>query len=89
MMHLCPFWYDTLGLVRVPGDFLIGIALPSHLPREPSRLTKGNLVFDKTKAKAETFISDRVTAPVRTSMMISIAAFILAGIALIFVVKVK
>lgn len=40
-------------------------------------------MFDKTKAKVDTLINDRVTAPTRTAVVISIAAFIVAGIALI------
>ena len=43
-------------------------------------------MFDKTKAKAETFINDRVTAPVRTSVAISITALIIAAIALLVAV---
>lgn len=43
-------------------------------------------MFEKTKAKANTFVNDRVTAPVRTSMVISICAFIVAGLALMVVV---
>lgn len=44
-------------------------------------------VFDKTKDKVNTLVNDRVTAPIRTSIVISVAAFLLAGLALILVVR--
>lgn len=44
-------------------------------------------MFDKTKAKANLLINDRVTQPVRTAVIISCAAFIIAGIALLLVVS--
>lgn len=40
-------------------------------------------MFDKTRAKIETQLNDRVTNPIRTTFVIAIAAFIMAGIALI------
>lgn len=40
-------------------------------------------MFDKTRAKIETQLNDRVTNPIRTSIVIAIAAFIMAGLALI------
>jgi len=43
-------------------------------------------MFDKTKAKVNTQINDRITAPVHTAVIISVAAFIMAGIALLIVV---
>ena len=43
-------------------------------------------MFDKTKERLDTLINDRVTAPVRTSMLIACGAFIIAGIALLIVV---
>ena len=43
-------------------------------------------MFDKTKEKLDTLINDRVTAPVRTSMVIACAAFVIAGLALCLVV---
>ena len=45
------------------------------------------MVFDKAKAKIATEINDRVTNPIRTSIIISVAAFLMAGIALILVVR--
>lgn len=39
-------------------------------------------MFEKTKAKIETQLNDRVTAPIQTSLIISITALIIAGIAL-------
>jgi hypothetical protein len=44
-------------------------------------------VFDKTKGKVDTLINDRVSQPIKISIMISVAAFIMAGLALIMVVK--
>jgi hypothetical protein len=44
-------------------------------------------VFDKTKAKVDTLINDRVNQPIKTSIAISVAAFLIAGLALILVVK--
>jgi len=43
-------------------------------------------MFEKTKKKVDTLVNDRVVAPVRTAVVISIAAFIVAGIALILAV---
>ena len=39
-------------------------------------------MFEKTKAKIETQLNDRVTAPVQTAVILSITALIVAGIAL-------
>ena len=50
-----------------------------------AHLERGRM-FDKTKAKAELYINDRVTAPIRTAIVISVAAFIMAGLALVIVV---
>lgn len=44
-------------------------------------------MFDKTKGKVDTLINDRVSQPIKISIMISVAAFIMAGLALIMVVK--
>lgn len=44
------------------------------------------MVFDKTKQRIDTLINDRVVAPTRTAVVMSIAAFIIAGIALCLVV---
>lgn len=44
-------------------------------------------MFDKTKAKVSTEINDRITNPIRTSVVISVLAFIMAGIALMLVVR--
>jgi hypothetical protein len=44
-------------------------------------------MFDKTKAKIETQLNDRVTAPVRTSVLIACGAFVIACIALMVAVK--
>lgn len=44
-------------------------------------------MFDKTKAKAETLINDRVVAPIRTSILIAVTAFIMAGLALVLAVR--
>ena len=43
-------------------------------------------MFDRTKDKVNTLVNDRITAPVRTAVVISIAAFIIAGLALLLVV---
>lgn len=42
-------------------------------------------MFDRTKAKVDTLINDRVTSPVRTGIIISVCAFIIAGLALVIV----
>lgn len=39
-------------------------------------------MFDNTKEMARTFVNDRVTAPVRTSLILAGAAFIMALAAL-------
>lgn len=44
-------------------------------------------MFEKTKGKVDTLINDRVVAPTRTAVAISIVAMILAGIALIVAVN--
>ena len=44
-------------------------------------------MFDKTKDKVNVLVNDRVTAPIRTSIVISVAAFLIAGLALILVVR--
>jgi hypothetical protein len=44
-------------------------------------------MFEKTKGRMDTLINDRVVAPTRTAVLISIAAFIVAGIALIVAVN--
>jgi hypothetical protein len=44
-------------------------------------------VFDKTKTKVDTLIKDRVTAPISTSIGMSIAAVIIAVLALAIVVR--
>lgn len=44
-------------------------------------------MFTRTKAKLNTVVNDRVTQPVTAGIIISTAAFILAGIALILVVR--
>jgi hypothetical protein len=43
------------------------------------------MMFEKTKAKVNTQINDRITAPIHTAVIISVAAFLMAGIALIIV----
>jgi hypothetical protein len=43
-------------------------------------------VFDKTKDKVNILINDRVTAPIKTSMVIACAAFVMAGLALVIVI---
>jgi hypothetical protein len=43
------------------------------------------MVFDGIKKRADVLINDRVTAPVRLAVIVSIAAFIMGGIALIVV----
>lgn len=45
------------------------------------------MVFDKARQKVDTLINDRVVAPTRTAVVISIAAFIVAGIALMVAVS--
>jgi len=45
------------------------------------------MVFDKARQKVDTLINDRVVAPTRTAVIMSIAAFIVAGIALIVAVN--
>ena len=47
---------------------------------------KEETMFDKTKAKVETQLNDRVAAPIRTSVLISCAAFCIALVALLIVV---
>jgi hypothetical protein len=44
------------------------------------------MVFGNIKKRADTLINDRVIAPSRTAVIISIAAFIVAGLALILAV---
>lgn len=44
-------------------------------------------MFSKTKAKVDTLLNDRVVAPTRTALVISITAFIIAGIALVVAVN--
>lgn len=44
-------------------------------------------MFEKTKQKAETLINDRVTQPIKMGIIISCAAFVIAGIALMVAVK--
>lgn len=44
-------------------------------------------MFEKTKGKVDTLINDRVVAPTRTAVAISIVAIVLAGIALIVAVN--
>ena len=46
-------------------------------------------MFEKTKAKIETQLNDRVTAPIQTSLIISITALLVAGIALVIVANAK
>lgn len=41
------------------------------------------MVFEKTKKRIDTAINDRITAPITTAVIISVAAFLLAGLALI------
>ena len=43
-------------------------------------------MFDKTRGKIDLLINDRVTQPVKTAVLISCAAFIVAGIALLVMV---
>lgn len=45
------------------------------------------MLFEKTRGKVDTLINDRVVAPTRTAVVISIAAFIVAAIALIVAVN--
>lgn len=44
-------------------------------------------MFDKTKKKVDTLVNDRVVAPTRTAVVISITALILAGLALVVAVS--
>ena len=44
-------------------------------------------MFEGTKKKVNTYVNDRVTAPVHTAIVISVAAFLIAGIALVIVVN--
>ena len=44
-------------------------------------------MFSKTRGRVDAFISDRVTAPVRTAVVISCAAFVLAVLALAFTLR--
>jgi len=44
-------------------------------------------MFDKTKSKIDTLVNDRVSAPIKTSVIISITAFVIAGLALIVAVN--
>ncbi len=43
-------------------------------------------MFDKTKQRISEQVNDRVTTPVRTSLIIATAAFIIAALALIVAV---
>lgn len=45
------------------------------------------MVFEGLKKRADTLINDRVTAPVRLAVIVSVAAFLIAGIALIVAVN--
>lgn len=45
------------------------------------------MMFEKTKAKVDTVINDRVTQPIRLSFIISCSAFIIAGLALVVAVN--
>jgi len=45
------------------------------------------VIFDKTKARISEQINDRVTAPVRTSVIMSTAAVVIAALALVVAVK--
>lgn len=44
-------------------------------------------MFEKTKGKVDTLINDRVVAPTRTAVAISLVAIIVAGIALMVAVS--
>jgi hypothetical protein len=44
-------------------------------------------LFSKTREKVDTLVNDRVVAPTRTALIISITAFIVAGLALIVAVN--
>lgn len=44
-------------------------------------------MFDKTRARINQQVEDRVTAPVRTSVVLSLAAIVIAAIALIVTVN--
>lgn len=43
-------------------------------------------MFDKTKARMDLLIKDRITAPVTTALIMSALAFIMAGLALALVI---
>ena len=45
------------------------------------------MLFQKMREKVDTLVNDRVVAPTRTALMISLAAFVIAGIALIVAVN--
>ena len=44
-------------------------------------------MFDKTKARINQQVEDRVTAPVRTALVISLTALVIAGLALVMAVN--
>lgn len=44
-------------------------------------------MFEKTKGKVDTLINDRVVAPTRTAVAVSLVALIVAGIALMVAVS--
>lgn len=44
------------------------------------------MLFQKTREKVDTLVNDRVVAPTRTALVVSLAAFIVAGIALMVAV---
>lgn len=44
-------------------------------------------MFDKTKARISQQVNDRVTTPVRTSVIMSLTALLIAGIALVIAVN--
>lgn len=44
-------------------------------------------MFGKTRERIDTFVSDRVTSPVRTAVVISVAAFTMAALALLLTAR--
>lgn len=44
-------------------------------------------MFGKTRERIDTFVSDRVTSPIRTAVMISVAAFAMAALALLLTAR--
>jgi hypothetical protein len=76
-----------VSVVMLPNDAAPGFppAMSGHFPGA-ALLKRGNM-FDKTKDKINTQINDRITAPIHTAVIISVTAFIMAGLALMIAIN--